>query len=164
MTIAQRITDWWPSKEAELLAIPALDYANVKERSINDAIERLYIKIGSSPIPSLAEIEAMDVIVQRQVAAMAMLELIPMASDNDQAQFQSISESYQGAGSSSVSLQTKSPSFLEELRELMESILAEGWGHIYDVIGPSIKPRLPMVFFAKARVPRERSINKRRYR
>lgn len=161
MSIAQIITDWWPYSERDFLADVTIDYDNLKTRAIENAIASLYLKLGVTPIPTLSEIEAMDFLVQQHVAALAMEKLLTLAVDLEQSTFQSVSESYPGAGSSSVSFQSTTKEFVDKLQAMIDGLLSDGWPYIWKTLGPAQKESLPIVLFTRASVKRYRPTRRR---
>jgi len=83
MSVAERVTSRWPQTEAELLGNPDLRYAATKSRAITDALGDVFRGVvpAMSTLPSLADIDNGDGLIQQEIADRAVVALIPFAKD-----------------------------------------------------------------------------------
>lgn len=80
MTIADRIAGIWPATEALLTATPDYDYVGARDQAIDDVVATLYVTYApEAAVPVADAIDA--VVVQQQIAELAVLQLLPAARD-----------------------------------------------------------------------------------
>ncbi len=141
MTVAQRITDYWPTTEQQLIASDSTtDYVAAKGRAITEAIRRLYR--GYAPGEAIpADVDG-DPDVEAYVAAAALLRLLPGARDFVKEGYLSRSLSAEnGGGSGSEGLYNKLEVF-DKLEALVEEDLHGALPYAVAVIVPIVEEPL----------------------
>jgi hypothetical protein len=121
VTVATRITGWWPKTEPQLLGDADLDYAaGLKPTATADAIFDMYQQFAPLGTAVPAAVDGND-LLERYVAAGAVLKLIPRAKDAFKEGYLGRNVSTETGGSANETLYNK----LQSLDDLAVSVQAE---------------------------------------